>query len=428
MAPDHPEVKSVTADFEAVASDPRTRFLGNVAIGRDISVADLSRHYNAVVLAYGAASDRYLGVPGETLRNVCSARAFVNWYNGHPEFKSAQFDLDVEDVVIVGQGNVAIDCARILSKTIAELQETDIAQHALAALSKSRVKRVHVLGRRGHVQAAFTMKELREVTKLTDAALIVRESELAKGRTPASLVEIETHRAKKRMDSLLGDVVAASRGAPKDKARELHLRFFLSPTAILPSASDSTKVGAVECEVTELQGEPDEQSAAATGRKETITAGLVLRSIGYKSLSVPGVPFDAKRAVVRNVAGRVVEEDGRQVCGVYVSGWLKRGPSGIIGTNIPDARETVGCILEDKAAGKLSALQPGIQHGIEGVTAALVASGKDTSHLVTWEGYRRIDAAEKARGSATGKPREKLTDIAEMIHCARNHEIPGTSN
>ena len=162
VAPDHPEVKSVQNDFEQVAADPRVRFLGNVRLGQDFSLAELSRHYNAIVLAYGAASDRSLGIPGEDLNNVCSARAFVNWYNGHPDFKSFKPNLDAEDVVIVGQGNVAIDCARILTKTVNELKATDIAEHALEALSKSRVKRVHVIGRRGHVQAAFTMKELRE--------------------------------------------------------------------------------------------------------------------------------------------------------------------------------------------------------------------------------------------------------------------------
>ena len=162
VAPDHPEVKSVHHDFEQVAADPRVRFLGNVRLGKDFSLAELSRHYNAVVLAYGAASDRSLGVPGENLTNVTSARAFVNWYNGHPDFKTFAPNLEAEDVVIVGQGNVAIDCARILAKTVDELKATDIAEHALAALSRSKVKRVHVIGRRGHVQAAFTMKELRE--------------------------------------------------------------------------------------------------------------------------------------------------------------------------------------------------------------------------------------------------------------------------
>ena len=162
VAPDHPEVKSVQHDFELVAADPRVRFLGNVRLGKDLSLLELSQHYNAVVLAYGAASDRSLGVPGESLDGVFSARAFVNWYNGHPDFTSFKPNLDAEDVVIIGQGNVAIDCARILSKTPAELRSTDIAAHALEALSRSRVKRVHVVGRRGHAQAAFTMKELRE--------------------------------------------------------------------------------------------------------------------------------------------------------------------------------------------------------------------------------------------------------------------------
>ena len=211
VAPDHQDVKSVQNDFSAVATDPRVRFLGGVMLGRDLSIEELSRHYNAVVLAYGAASDRQLGVEGEGLDNVFSARAFVAWYNGHPDFATWRPNLDAEDVVIVGQGNVAIDCARILCKTGEELADSDIAAHAAEALAKSKVKRVHLIGRRGHVQASFTMKELREVTRLKDAACVLSLGELERGRTAASKAEIETHRAKKRMDALYVEEMAKRR-------------------------------------------------------------------------------------------------------------------------------------------------------------------------------------------------------------------------
>jgi len=418
VAPDHPEVKAVMNDFESVAASPRVAFLGNVAIGRDVSVAELAAYYNGVVLAYGAASDRMLGIPGEReLANVTSARAFVNWYNGHPDFRTFAPNLDTEEAVVIGQGNVAIDCARILCKTPAELAGTDIAEYAAEALARSRVRRVTVVGRRGHVQAAFTMKELREVTRLADAALVVSPSELAKGRNAASLAEMEEARGKKRMDALLAEgVAAAGSGAGGTRSRTLALRFFLAPTAFVPDATGKAVAG-VTADVTALEGEAGSQRAVPTGATETLPAGLVLRSIGYKSISVPGVPFDDVRAVVRNTAGRVVNEDGSRVPGLFVSGWLKRGPSGIIGTNIPDAKETAGAILADVAAAALPAVTAPAP-GIDGLRDLLIRRGRAASDLVSWRDYTAINAAEVAAGAAHGKPREKLTDVAAMLAAA----------
>ena len=426
VAPDHPEVKNVTHDFDEVAQSERFSFLGNVRVGRDVSVAELRARYAAVLLAYGAASDRAMGVPGEReLRNVFSARAFVNWYNGHPDFVDFTPNLDCEDVVIVGQGNVAVDCARILTKTVAELAETDIAAHALAKLAKSSVRRVHVVGRRGHVQAAFTMKELRELTRLADAACVAREEELARGRGEASVAEMAAQRAKKRMDALLADV-AAEAAAPaagaQAKRREVVLRFLLNPARLLPAEADAGSVGAVEFDVTELRGEADKQSAAATGRKEVVRAGMVLRSIGYKSEPIEGVPFDEKRSVVRNVLGRVVDAAGAPQLGLYCAGWLKRGPSGIIGTNIGDARETVGVLLEDKAAGRLAPAHEaaGATSSLASLRALLAARGRPASELVEWAGWKRIDAEELRRGASAGKSREKLVAVPEMVHVANS--------
>ena len=427
VAPDHPEVKQVTNDFEAVAAEHAARFsfLGNVAVGKDVSVAELRERYAAVVLAYGAASDRAMGLEGEaSLRNVFSARAFVNWYNGHPDFVHFRPNLDCEDVVIVGQGNVAVDCARILAKTVDELKATDIARHALEALAKSKVRRVHVVGRRGHVQAAFTMKELREVTRLEDAACVVHAGELARGRAGASAQELEAQRARKRMDALLAEVAAAAAaragaGAGAGEAakrRELVLRFLLSPSRLVADAADATAVGAVEFDVTRLEGAAEKQSAVATGEKEVIRAGMVLRSIGYKSEPRAGVPFDARRSVVPNEQGRVVRAAGavERERGLYVSGWLKRGPSGIIGTNITDARETVACVLADQSAGELGA---GTGGGAA-LRALLAARGKPAARLVEWPAWMRVDAEERRRGEAAGKSREKVVDVAEAIRVA----------
>ena len=316
--------------------------------------------------------------------------------------------------MIVGQGNVAIDCARILSKTPAELATTDIAAHALAALSASKVRRVHVLGRRGHVQASFTMKELREVTKLEDAACLVSVGELERGRTASSVAEMAEHRAKKRMDELLSKVAG---GDAAGKARSLSLRFLLSPTALLPSHADPGAVGAVACDVTALSGEANAQRASPTGATEIVPAGMVLKSIGYKSVSLPGVPFDDKAAVVRNTRGRVHDASNVNSSGLYVAGWLKRGPSGIIGTNIPDARETVGCILEDAAGGVLPAVTAP-HAGMAGLRALLSKAGRTDASLVDWAGFLAINAAEVAAGAAEGRPRQKITRVEEMLKVA----------
>ena len=415
VAPDHLEVKQVTNDFEEVAGSARFGFLGNVCVGRDVSVAELQGCYDAVVFAYGASSDRDMGVPGEGLSGVCSARTFVNWYNGHPDFVSFKPNLDTEDVVIVGQGNVAIDCARILCKTPRELAGSDIAAHAAEALARSRVRRVHVVGRRGHVQAAMTMKELREVTRLEDARFEVLPEELAAGRTPASAAEMEAGRARKRMDALLAEE-AAKQAAPHTKSRALSLRFLLSPTACLPSAASPSCVGGVELERTRLEGPAEAQKAVATGVRLTIPAGLVLKSIGYKSLPIPGLPFNARTATVPNAAGRVLaggEAGAPAVRGLYCTGWVKRGPSGIIGTNITDAKETVACVLEDAASG---AVASGSGKGGMGALKALLGGrGRGVGQSMDWGGWLKVNAEEVARGAGAGKPREKVTSVAEML-------------
>ena len=410
VAPDHPEVKNVSVDFESVAAEfaeqGRFRFLGNVEVGKDVELAELRASYDAVLLAYGASSDRTLGVEGEDLPGVGSARSFVNWYNGHPDHADDGWGdilARAEDVVVIGQGNVAIDCARVLAKTPDELASTDITASALEALASSAVRRIHVVGRRGHVQAAFTMKELREMTRLEDAALVVHPDELDAGATEASVAELGKSRAAKKIDALLRDTDKCSHApATGGKSREVHLRFLLNPAGFL--AGEHGGVAGSELERTALTGEAGSQRAEGTGERVVVPSDLVLRSIGYRSVPVQGLAFDEGRSVASNQGGRVVGPDGAADPGLYVTGWLKRGPSGIIGTNIVCAKGSVKALLEDWEAG---------QRG--GAAAAGVGP---VAGAVDWSGWGRIDAAERAAGEAAGKPREKLTSVPDMLRVA----------
>jgi len=398
-----------------VAKDPRFGFLGNVSVGKDVHVPELLNMYNAVVFAYGASSDRDMGIPGENLKNVTSARAFVNWYNGHPSFRDFSPNLDTEDVVIIGNGNVAVDCARVLCKSPEELKVTDIASHAVEALSKSKVKRVHVVGRRGHIQAAVTMKELRELTRLEGTTFHVDGQELALGRNTSSLAELESARARKRMDALLAEQAALSHPS-SPSGKQLFMRFLLSPVACKPLSQgiETGAVGSFEFERVALEGPADKQKAVGTGKMVTIPAGLVLKSIGYKSLAMPGVPFDPKSATMPNEKGRVMDTGKLHVPRLYCSGWLKRGPNGIIGTNITDARETVASILEDKAAGKLGEAG-NTTKGLPALKSLLASRGLSPTSVLDWKGWLKVDAEEVARGAASGKIREKVTSVPDML-------------
>ena len=420
VAPDHPEVKSVMSTFTEVAEHHRCRFFGNVRVGgAQVPLENLQRAYDVVVLAYGAASDAALGVSGEDLPGVMSARAFVNWYNGHPAYRDLAVDLSItRRVVIIGQGNVAIDCARILAKRPDDLACTDIAPHALATLRRSAVEDIVVIGRRGHVQAAFTIKEIRELTKIDGCALHISEAELAAGKTTASDAEVTDNRPKLRIVELLAKIAAdgggggAGAGAPP-ATKAVRLRFLLSPTDIV---ADNGAVAAINLSHNRLEGEAHRQRAVPTGTVERLPCQFVLKSVGYTSEPLAGAPFDGRTRTVPNVAGRVVERvtegapDLAPVPGLYVSGWLKRGPSGIIGTNITDAKETVMCILEDlrAAEGRPATSRPPL--------AALGAP-----EVVTWADYQRIDQEERARGEALAppKPREKICSVGELLRVAK---------
>jgi ferredoxin/flavodoxin---NADP+ reductase len=404
VAPDHPKIKSVTRIYEKTAGHPRFRYFGNVELGRHVSREELLEHYHALVYATGAPTDRPLGIPGEDLPGSWPATEFVGWYNGHPDHPDLDFGLDCERAVVIGNGNVALDVARMLTLSHDELAGTDTADHALDALQRSAIREVLVVGRRGPAQAAFTNPELRELGELADADPIIDAQELEHAlQIPEPLASATT---KQNVEVLRG----YAQRTPTAGRRRIVLRFLLSPVEIHAGADG--RVESVTLARNELVADSDGRlRAQATGELETIPAGLVLRAIGYRGLALPGVPFDESRAVIRNERGRVLDEDG-PLRGEYTVGWIKRGPTGVIGTNKKDAQETVDAIFEDLAAGRLH--KPPAPDPAE-LDATLRARQPE---LVTYAGWSEIDRHERERGEPAGRPRVKLTRIEEMLRVA----------
>lgn len=403
VAPDHPKIKSVTRIYEKTAAHPRFRFFGNVELGRDISREELAERYHAIVYATGSPADRPLGIPGEDLRGSHPATDFVGWYNGHPDFPDHDFDLSAERAVVIGNGNVALDVARMLTLTHEELAVTDIADHALEALDASNVKEIVVVGRRGPAQAAFTNPELRELGELADADVIVDPEELER----ALAVEDPNMNVTSTQNvAILRDYAGR---VPAGKSKRVILRFLLSPVEL---GGDRGGVRTVVLARNALQSAEDGRlRAEPTGETETIEAGLVMRAIGYRGKPLPGVPFDDRGATIPNEGGRIVGPDG-PLPGEYAVGWIKRGPSGVIGTNKKDAQETVNALLEDLAAGThLQPSDPDPQ-----TVEALLEERVPT--LVTYEGWSEIDRHEQALGEPHGRPRVKLTRIEHLLRVA----------
>jgi len=403
VAPDHPKIKSVTRIYDKVAAHPGFRFFGNVTAGRDLTVDDLSRHYHAVIWAVGAEADRRLEIPGEDLAGSHTATEFVAWYNGHPDFRDRQFDLSQEAAAVVGVGNVAMDVTRILASDPEELARTDIAGSALDALRASRVRTIYLLGRRGPAQAAFTNPELKEFGELSLADVVVRPEDLALDpATRASLDATPDREAEKNLKTLQGFVERGLLGRP----RRIEFRFCASPLRL----EGAGRVGRIVLGANRLEAGARGVQAVPTGAEESVPVGLVFRSVGYRALPVPGVPFDADRAVIPNDRGRVLTTAGGAVVpGSYVAGWIKRGPSGVIGTNKPDAAETAERVLEDAERG---ALPLPTEPAPEAVGNTLRARGVE---VVTWADWQALDAHEVAAGTARGAPRDKVTNTGEML-------------
>ncbi len=405
VAPDHQKIKSVTKVFEQTASNPCFRFYGNVEIGKDVSVEELKDHYHQILFSTGAQTDRRMGIPGEDLPGSHPATEFVAWYNGHPDYRDKQFDLSQERVAVVGVGNVAIDVARILCLTPAELAATDMADYALEALSHSQVKEVYLLGRRGPVQAAFTNPEIKEVGEMEDADVQTLPGEVKLDDLSRAELEAGKDRATQKKVDILQSY--ASR-PPSGKSRKLIIRFLVSPVELVGDAAGKiTNMRLVKNEL--YATETGALSARPTGQFEDLPVGMVFRSVGYRGVPVPGVPFNDRKGVILNQKGRVLDAGGQPVTGLYASGWIKRGPSGVIGTNKPDSVETVVCMLEDVAAG--ATLQPA--HPDAAAMDALVRQRQPNA--VSFADWLKLDALETANGKALNRPRVKFTSVAEML-------------
>jgi ferredoxin/flavodoxin---NADP+ reductase len=405
VAPDHPKIKSVTRVYAKTAGHEAFRFFGGVELGTHISREDLLARYHVVVYAIGTATDNRLGIPGEDRPGSHAATEFVAWYNGHPHFADQMFDLNGGRAVVIGNGNVAIDVARMLVLDPLELAPTDTADHALDAFGMAGVTEVVLLGRRGPAQAAFTNPELRELGELERADVIIDPAQLDGIDEPEDTT-------KRRNVEILRDYAQRE---PRGKSHRLELRFLRSPLEILGEGADGPVTGvrvAVNRLVTAADGGV---GAEPTGEEELIECGLVLRSIGYRGVPLAGIPFDERRGLIRNLGGRVVDDGG--VCrGEYVVGWIKRGPSGVIGTNKKDAADTIARIVEDAEAGALGRPAAADAADAEAVAAWLAEQAPDH---VTWAGWEAIDAREAALGESSGRPRVKLVRVAELVEASR---------
>jgi len=411
VAPDHPKIKSVSRVYEKIARTPGFRFHGNVEVGADVTHDELAEHYHAVLYAVGSPTDRKLGIPGEDLPGSHAATEFVAWYNGHPDYAEHEFDLSSSRAVVVGNGNVALDVARMFALSPEELATTDTADHALEALRHSKVREIVVLGRRGPAQAAYTNPELRELKDLADAEVVVDRAEVElDGRSRAFLESDEANMTARRNVEIVTDYAHAVRTG---RRRRIVLRFLLSPVEIL----GEERVEGVRIVRNELVPSARGSGLIAQRTKETevIETGLVFRSIGYRGSPTPGVPFDDRRATIHNDGGRVTDpETGAPLSGVYAAGWIKRGPSGVIGTNKRCAQETVDLLLEDLTANRL----PQPSGDPDALLERIAARGGE---LVDYVGWEAIDEHERGLGAVQGRPRVKLVRQEQLLaHATRS--------
>ena len=399
VAPDHPKLKEAIRVYQRIAEAPQFQFLGNITVGRDISVKELKNYYHAIVFACGAETDRKLGIEGESLPGSHTATEFVGWYNGHPDYRDRAFDLSHDTAVVIGQGNVAVDVCRILCKTVDELRHTDITKHALQVLAQSKIRDIHMIGRRGPAQAKFTHSELRELGELADCDPVVDPGDLE--LNPASREELADRRNRANIKSYEVLQGFASR-PPPTRHRRCHIHFLKSPIELRGNG----RLERVMLMRNRLEGEPSRQVARETGEVESLACGVLFRGIGYRGIAIPGVPFDDGRGIFPNQDGRIVNGDN-VVPGLYAAGWIKRGPTGIIGTNRADGVATVKSLLTD-----LPNLDADQKPGADGLKALLESRGV---RVVSYADWQKIDAVEVRRGKTAGKPREKFARMEAML-------------
>jgi ferredoxin--NADP+ reductase len=408
VAPDHQSIKSVVRIYDKIASDPRVRYFGNVTFGTDVRHDDLKPLYDQIVYAVGAQTDRRMNIPGEDLKDSYPATAFVGWYNGHPDYRDLQFDLGHERVIVVGNGNVAMDVARVLVTDPEELAKTDMADYAIDALRKSKVREVVMLGRRGPAQAAFTNAELKEFGELAGVKVVIDPADLELDKE--SEADLAEDKIAARNVDILRQFAARTDWAGD---RTIRMRFLVSPVEII--ADEHGEVKAVKIEKNRLVLDSNGGlRAKGTGVFETLDAGMILRSVGYRGVPLNGVPFDEASFTISNIAGRVVRaQEGEPVLGEYAVGWAKRGPSGVIGTNKPDAVSTVAAMVED-----LATLQ-GIPDANRDPSKVVELLRRHKPDFVTYADWKVLDAYELARGQEQGRPRVKVTSVPEMLEIIR---------
>ncbi|HEY4313119.1 MAG TPA: FAD-dependent oxidoreductase [Pirellulales bacterium] len=398
VAPDHQKLKEVTRVFTALASDSRVNFIGNVAVGVDVTVEELLPLYDSVIVACGASADRRMSIPGEELTGCCSAVDFVGWYNGHPDHCHHHFDLSGEAAVIVGQGNVAIDICRVLAKSVDDLRKTDIAEHALETLASSKVKKIVIMGRRGPAQMKFTAKELRELGSLAGWDIQVSPDDLSLDAVSAAEIAAPHMLVSARNVKFLEECSSK----PRSNDRVIEFRFLRSPVEVLGRDA----VRGLLLRKNSLAGAPFQQQAVPLNETEIVEAQSVFRSIGYRGVPVAGLPFDASKGVIPNNCGRVIGNHSR----IYVTGWIKRGPTGIIGTNRVDSIETVASLSADRAR-----MTGRVREGAPRLENILTDRGVRPTSFDEW---RRIDAEELRRGQRSGRVRSKITSIHELVAVA----------
>lgn len=406
VAPDHQKIKSVSRVFDKIAHKPNFRFFGNVEYGQHIKLEDLKQYYNMIVFATGAQTDRKMGIPGEDLRGSHTATEFVAWYNAHPDYSDLEFDLSTESVAIVGVGNVAVDVARILCRSMKELLETDIATYALDKLAESNIKTVYMLGRRGPAQAAFTNPEIKELGKLEEAEVRTLPDEVdIDDLTREELEKSDDKYTEKKLEI----VKSFAEEKETDKKKTLYMRFLVSPVEIIGDENGNVKkLRIVKNEL--FRNEKGDLRPRATDKYEELDVGLVFRSIGYSGIPLPDLPFDDKNGVIPNIKGRITEDGSDDhLTGLYATGWIKRGPTGVIGTNKADSSETVECMLEDIENDKFNKTENYSDEQIKDFI-------KDRNpNFITYKEWLRLDELEKERGKELGRPRVKFTKVSEIL-------------
>ncbi len=406
VAPDHQKIKSVTKVFSRTAKKPGFRFFGNIDFGREVTLEDLRNHYHQIIYCTGAQTDRYLNIPGADLQGHHPATEFVAWYNGHPDYRDYEFDLSVETAVVIGIGNVAMDVARILARSKDELAKTDIADYALEALANSSIKKIYILGRRGPAQAAFTTPEIKELGEMEDADIFVlpEEGEL----DPLSQEDLSAgaDRGTARKVQIIQSYID---NKPSGKSKEIYLRLLVSPIEMV--GDENGRLTGMRLVHNELYAtEAGTLRPRPTEKFEDIEAGIAFRSVGYRGVPLPGVPFNDSWGVILNEDGRVIDPDGgKPVTGEYTAGWIKRGPSGVIGTNKPDALETVEKMVADLAAGKfLNPKHPSADEAEEMIR-------QRQPNFFSFADWEKLDEIEVAKGEESGRPRVKFTSVEEMM-------------